>query len=369
MGGFMQGAVGDGGPGGIDIINFRKPVITAHDMERGVRKFFAAGRALYRSRLFLGGVAIVALGVFLDHEAHNIDAPIRIPKQDLGEPTGNTVKPGTDDSAGNDSKGSSCKATKTGKTKPICDDKTDCDGMASKTCNVDNEDLHCPCQTAYRAVVHDANVELLTAQQAILQTIANSDAPDPTGTAEACRYNAMAHEANGMTKSPGEWCMCGVGSTYSVASTGTPCPPDITKNPTITVEEKTVEDTATPSATPTVVCVNNAANANNAGWSLSVDDAKKATSDYCDKIGKDQDDNGATVSDTWPGQCAWVMDGDIKRAIGISGSRSKCGGEVPIINPDTCKTAFLRTIDECNGAPSGQEWGGSVQEPNLPGAG
>lgn len=116
MGAFMQGAVGDGAPGGLDIISFRKPIITANDMERGVRKFFATGRALYRSRLFLGGVALVALGIFIDHDSHNIDAPIRIPKEDLGEPTGNTVAPIADDSAGTDSKGSSCKATKTGKT-------------------------------------------------------------------------------------------------------------------------------------------------------------------------------------------------------------------------------------------------------------
>lgn len=145
---------------------------------------------------------------------------------------------------------------------------------------------------------------------------------------------------NGAAKSPSEWCYCGVGSTYAVASTGTPCPPDITKNPTITIGVSSITSSATP--TPSVVCVNNAAN----GWSISVEDAKQATSDYCDKLVKDQD-GGTEVTDKWPGSCAWVFDGDVKKmAVGFT-ANNKCDGETPIINPDQCKASFLRTINEC----------------------
>ena len=136
MGKFMEGAVGDGAPGGLDIITFNKPVITANDIENGVRKFFATGRALYRSRLFIGGITIIALGLYLGNTAKNMDSPIHIPNQDLGEPKGNTVKDGTSSSSSGSS-GSSCKATKTGKETPICDDKSGCDGMAKKTCEAD----------------------------------------------------------------------------------------------------------------------------------------------------------------------------------------------------------------------------------------
>lgn len=112
MGQFMSETIGDGAPGGLDIIGFNSRVITANDMEAGIRRFFVAGRTLYKSRLWIGGISMVWLGLYLDGKINDANQPIVVPQAHLGEPTG-SVAPGLPTST---STGSSCKATKTGST-------------------------------------------------------------------------------------------------------------------------------------------------------------------------------------------------------------------------------------------------------------
>lgn len=149
MGQFMSGTIGDGAPGGLDIISFNKPIITAHDMEAGIRKFFAVGRTLYRSRLFVGGAVIIWLGLYLEGKNDDGAQPLVVPSNQMGEPTGKVAS----DLPTSTSTGSSCKTTKTGKTavssinferlhllnrlQPICEDTKGCNGMAHKTCEVE----------------------------------------------------------------------------------------------------------------------------------------------------------------------------------------------------------------------------------------
>lgn len=148
MGQFMADTVGDGAPGGLDIISFNRKIITANDIEAGVRKFFAAGRVLYASRLWIGGIAMVWLGLYLEGKNNDATHPIVVPQTDLGNPTGKVAS----SLPTSTSTGSGCKTTKTGSaavstsstvevaanlSQPICDDKEGCDGMAHKTCEVD----------------------------------------------------------------------------------------------------------------------------------------------------------------------------------------------------------------------------------------
>lgn len=87
---FISKTVGDGAPGGLDMVAFTRPMITSNDMEAGVRKFFAAGRALYKSRMFIAAGSIIWLGLYLDGQNKDATQPIVIPQGNLGEPTGPT---------------------------------------------------------------------------------------------------------------------------------------------------------------------------------------------------------------------------------------------------------------------------------------
>lgn len=120
MDAFLQGTIGDGAPGGLDIISFNKPVITGHDVEALIRKFFAAKKALFKSRIFIGGLCVVALGMIVENVKTNLDGPIHIPKGDLGDPTGavaSTLPQVTDPP---ESSSRSCKRTKSG-TETVCE--------------------------------------------------------------------------------------------------------------------------------------------------------------------------------------------------------------------------------------------------------
>lgn len=112
---FLQGAIGDGAPGGLDIVSFNKPIIRANNIEAAIRKIFALRRPLFKSRLWIGGISVVALGLYVENKLENMDGPIHIPKADLGDPTGETVldQPDPTASPGGGST-SGCKTTKSG---------------------------------------------------------------------------------------------------------------------------------------------------------------------------------------------------------------------------------------------------------------
>lgn len=150
MNSFVQGSVGDGAPGALDIISFRKPIITGHDVEAVIRKVLGLKQQLYKSRLWIGGISVVFLGLYVQHLTDDMKGPIHIPKADLGEPTGPTVA----DIAESTSSGRSCKTTKSKSAsvsnveiwaslatltcnQPICEDVENCNGIAKKTCEAD----------------------------------------------------------------------------------------------------------------------------------------------------------------------------------------------------------------------------------------
>ena len=216
-----------------------------------------------------------------------------------------------------------------------------------------NDDKNCPCATLLKANVHPADEDLITAQQAILGTIAWSPAPTPTDSGPNCVHGADPH--GGMSVSPTEWCACQTTATYPVASGTNPCPDDVTKGSTISFATTTASSTT--SAKETSTCL---AKAGNPVWQISKDDILKASIAYCDKK-KDEQDKGAKVANNWPGTCSWVFDNDVKKMSASFSAFNKCDGTVPIINPDQCKDALAHAINDCP-ADDDKKTGGRFKE-------
>lgn len=174
-----------------------------------------------------------------------------------------------------------------------------------------------------------------------------SPAPAPTpDTTHQCLYNQDPRGE--MSKSPTEWCVCDVSSTYSVVSGTSPCPLSITNGPTITLQPSSTKPPPPP-ATPAVNCAKD----NGANWNIARGTIETIVGQYCDKkIGQQQSPghSGQTVGTNWPGRCSWSTDpskkdpGVMAASFGVS---SACPLPVPPLNKDDCTKAFGWIIDKC----------------------
>ncbi|KAL9619815.1 MAG: hypothetical protein Q9160_005555 [Pyrenula sp. 1 TL-2023] len=339
MDGYLMSTIGDGAPGGLDIISFRKPIIRAHDVEAAIRKIFEAKRLLYKSRMWIGGIAVLFMGMFVQNLKQNMDGPIHIPKEDLGEPQGPTQADSPDPKQSSSSSASGCKTTKTGTASPI-----------------KNDNLHCPCAIVYTPIQHIEGIEILTAAQSVLQTVLNSPTPTPP---PACHHQADPRGA--MSKSPTEWCECGP-KTYSTVQGGDGCPDTITNNPTITLADaKPTDKPDKPEPPKPPVCYQD----NGAGWNFAVADITKAIQTYCDKKAP-KDKVGPVPGSSFTGSCALFTDVKTKDKVPLAATfnvQSKCP-DTPHLTNSGCVNALNKIINSCPTAPNTKDgkWGGTYTE-------
>lgn len=165
----------------------------------------------------------------------------------------------------------------------------------------------------------------------------NSPAPVPT---TPCYYGAQPRDEDGpagIQTLPTKWCACGT-KTYSVATSGELCP--YTKTPgaevTFTITTKGPATTQRckdgPFQPP--------------DWVIKRNDVLKAAEAFC-QMTVDQQSRGSKVADNWPGRCAWVFDGNVKKMTAALSGTNMCPGTVPVIGLDSCKASFKNAIDNC----------------------
>ncbi|KAL9617347.1 MAG: hypothetical protein Q9160_007877 [Pyrenula sp. 1 TL-2023] len=340
MNAFVQGAVGDGAPGGLDIISFRKPTVTAHDVEAAIRKVLGLQRQLYKSRLWIGGISIVFLGLYVEHQVDNMKGPIHIPKGDLGEPTGPTVSDLPDPTSSSSSGSKSCKTTKSG--------------------TASNDDFACPCATINDPEPHIGDPAFTSIAQGILSTILYSPAPTPTPPEAHCQHNDDPRGA--MSKVPTEWCVCDVSKTYSTVSGTNACPPSITNGPTMTLQDA---PKSSPVPSPTASCVTSEPGP---GWNIDRDKIASIVSDYCTKRIDEQKAGTGKVGPSWPGRCSWSIDPKNKDPNTIAANfrvNSDCPNPPPL-DHTSCVGVLGHIIDTCPKAPNtpNGRWGG-IQTSNC----
>lgn len=200
----------------------------------------------------------------------------------------------------------------------------------------------CPCYTIVDHTTHVADPPLITAQQEILQTIQNSPAPTPVST-PACYHGGQPVDEHGPTSEhrlPNEWCNCGT-KTYSVATTsGNPCPDAVTSG-------KEVTFTTSTDAQPTTTHACMTGEYKPADWVIPRDDIYGAADAYCDHTYQSQQ-NGAKVGNNWPGGCAWVFDGDVKKMAASFRGSNYCKDKTDVVvDVDSCKSSLHQAIDGC----------------------
>lgn len=127
-------------------------------------------------------------------------------------------------------------------------------------------------------------------------------------------------------------------------TSGNPCPDDVTSG-------KEVTFTTSTSAEPTTThaCVTGPYKPTD--WVIPRDDMIKAADAYCEHTVQSQN-NGAKVANNWPGACAWVFDGDVKKmAASIRGSSYYPNIPNVVVDLDSCKDSLHQAIDGCEFLP------------------
>ncbi|KAL9618040.1 MAG: hypothetical protein Q9160_007229 [Pyrenula sp. 1 TL-2023] len=356
------------------------PMFTAPDIQRAVAAIKLAGGAAVSTALKNKvAVAAVFFGIFA--ATGNMPQQAKVEKQsqkaDATYPS--TTPPVTSTSS------TSCQAT--GKIKPACQDKTNCDGDNSKTCQA-GKYKKCKCAAQGKGIYHTVSakqyVDTYNMAQAALGQY--DDTVNKAVSAHWCN-----HQCNQDSK-PNCVCACS-GQTYSVAAKTTqnplgptdtptdnvgvfwwqPCPyisgdPGLSKI-TVTQSGNGVVPTVGPSSFPNYKPAASSKAASGPPGNVGNFNRKTATDAVkarCGQLAKE----GKAPSEDWPGTCAtpntdanWVVpaqnqgtggciwergQSDIDWAMSLNMDNDLCkdaGYEKLKFDQGECETAFQTIID------------------------